>query len=172
MRLWVNTAATVIDPQRTRVTTLDWAGVADELGYDRLILATGAVPQRPPIKNLDSLGPAQGVHVLHTMAVTFAVLATLHRRQARTAAIVGAGYIGLEMAEALRTRGLTVTVLEQLPQVLSTVDPELGDRVAAELRRHGVTVRTDTRSKPSRPRTTTWLCSATSSNCGRGWSWS
>ena len=172
MRLWVNTAATVIDPQRTRVTTLDWAGVADELGYDRLILATGAVPQRPPIKNLDSLGPAQGVHVLPTMAVTFAVLATLHRRQARTAAIVGAGYIGLEMAEALRTRGLTVTVLEQLPQVLSTVDPELGDRVAAELRRHGVTVRTDTRSKPSRPRTTTWLCSATSSNCGRGWSWS
>lgn len=86
MRLRLNTAATAIDPQRKRVTTRDAAGAAGatgELSYDRLVVATGAVPQRPPIKNLDSFGPGQGVHVLHTMADTFAVMNTLHRRQPR-----------------------------------------------------------------------------------------
>ena len=68
--------------------------------------------------------------------------------------IVGAGYIGLEMAEALHARGLTVTVVEQLPNVLPTVDPELGALVRAELERHGVesltgtTVNCDRTSRP------------------------
>ena len=56
--------------------------------------------------------------------------------------IVGAGYIGLEMAEALHARGLAVTVVEQLPEVLPTVDPELGALVRAELERHDVRVLT------------------------------
>jgi NADPH-dependent 2,4-dienoyl-CoA reductase/sulfur reductase-like enzyme len=51
MKLRLNTAATAIDPQRKRVITRDAAGVAGGQSYDRLILATGAVPQRPPIKN-------------------------------------------------------------------------------------------------------------------------
>ena len=54
--------------------------------------------------------------------------------------IVGADYIGLEMAEALRARGLHVTVLEQLPTVLPTVDPQFGSLVRAELERNGVDV--------------------------------
>jgi NADPH-dependent 2,4-dienoyl-CoA reductase/sulfur reductase-like enzyme len=63
----------------------------------------------------------------------------------RRAVIVGAGYIGLEMAEGLRTRGLEVTQLEQLPEVLPTVDPELGAVVHDELVRNGVDVRCGTR---------------------------
>ena len=54
--------------------------------------------------------------------------------------IVGAGYIGLEMAEGLAARGLTVTQFEQLPEVLPTVDPSLGALVNAELTAHGVDV--------------------------------
>ncbi|MCE6995479.1 FAD-dependent oxidoreductase [Saccharothrix sp. S26] len=57
---------------------------------------------------------------------------------------MGAGYIGLEMTEALHARGLRVTVVERLPQVLPTVDPELGALVSDELRAHNVDVRTDT----------------------------
>jgi NADPH-dependent 2,4-dienoyl-CoA reductase/sulfur reductase-like enzyme len=60
-------------------------------------------------------------------------------RDAKSAVIVGAGYIGMEMAEALTARGLRVTVIEQLPQVLPrTLDRELADRVTAELDRHDV----------------------------------
>ncbi len=70
---------------------------------------------------------------------------TLQNRQARRAVIVGAGSIGLEMAEALTTTGLAVTQVEQLPEVLPTVDPELGALVHAELRRREVNVLCSTR---------------------------
>jgi NADPH-dependent 2,4-dienoyl-CoA reductase/sulfur reductase-like enzyme len=78
------------------------------------------------------------------MTDTFAVTRTLGRGAGRTV-IVGAGYIGLEMAEALRRRGLEVTVVEQLGQVLPrTLDSELAGLVRAELERNGVTVACDT----------------------------
>lgn len=77
------------------------------------------------------------------MGDTFALTSTLDRGPA-SALIVGAGYIGLEMAEALHCRGLRVTVVEQLPQVLPTVDPDLAALVGDELARHEVDVRTGT----------------------------
>jgi NADPH-dependent 2,4-dienoyl-CoA reductase/sulfur reductase-like enzyme len=76
---------------------------------------------------------------------TFALTQTLERPGILRAVIVGAGYIGLEMAEGLTTRGLKVTQIEQLPEVLPTVDPELGALVHTELKAHGVTVACDTR---------------------------
>jgi NADPH-dependent 2,4-dienoyl-CoA reductase/sulfur reductase-like enzyme len=107
------------------------------------MIGTGAVPVLPPISGLagpGGLGPADGVHLLHSMDDTFAVMRTLEETAPASAVIVGAGYIGLEMADALTTRGLRVTQLEQLPQVLPTVDPALGALVAAELAAHGVEV--------------------------------
>ena len=95
-------------------------------GYDKLIVGTGAVPVRPPISGVagpGALGPADGVHLLHSMGDTFAVMATLEQAAPASAVIVGAGYIGLEMADALTVRGLQVTQMEQLPEVLPTVDP-------------------------------------------------
>jgi NADPH-dependent 2,4-dienoyl-CoA reductase/sulfur reductase-like enzyme len=86
-----------------------------QLDYDRLVIGTGAVPVRPPIDGLD----LDGVHVLHTMGDTF----TLHHALtsgARSAVIVGGGYIGLEMAEAFTARGLGVTLVEQAPAVMPT----------------------------------------------------
>ena len=85
------------------------------------------------------------MHLLHTMGDTFALMRTLQNRQVRRAVIVGAGYVGLEMAEALTTCGLAVTQVEQLPEVLPTVDPELGALVRAELHRHDVNVQCNTR---------------------------
>ena len=84
------------------------------------------------------------MHLLHSMDDTFAVMRTLEERAPDSAVIVGAGYIGLEMAEALTARGLAVTQIEQLPEVLPTVDPDLGALVRAQLEMHGVTVLTGT----------------------------
>ncbi|MFI5287792.1 MAG: FAD-dependent oxidoreductase [Candidatus Dormibacteria bacterium] len=144
MRLHLHTTAERIDPGAREVHVREVAGTSRVIEYDALVIGTGALPIRPPIDGLDHLGPDDGVHVVHSMGDTFGVMSTLTAVAPRTAVIIGAGYLGLEMAEALTVRGLHVTQVEQLPQVLPTVDPELGGDVAAELRAHGVEVVTDT----------------------------
>jgi NADPH-dependent 2,4-dienoyl-CoA reductase/sulfur reductase-like enzyme len=143
--LLLDHTATAIDPASQTVTVAAPGARSQALGYDRLIIGTGATALRPPITGLDSLGPADGVHLLHTMTDTFALTSSIEKRAAASAVIIGAGYIGLEMAEALTRRGLAVTVIEQLGQVLPrTLDPELAQEIQAELGRHGVDVRTGT----------------------------
>ena len=78
------------------------------------------------------------------MGDTFALMRTLEDTAPATAVIVGAGYIGLEMADALVTRGLAVIHMEQLPEVLPTVDPGLGTLVHDQLTGRGVEVLTGT----------------------------
>jgi NADPH-dependent 2,4-dienoyl-CoA reductase/sulfur reductase-like enzyme len=147
MRLRPDTTARRIDvPGRKLLVTSADRG-EEVLGYDKLIVGTGAVPVRPPIAGLagpGALGPGDGVHLLHSMGDTFAVMATLEQAAPTSAVIVGAGYIGLEMADTLTIRGLHVTQMEQLPEVLPTVDPELGALVHAELAARGAEVLTGT----------------------------
>jgi NADPH-dependent 2,4-dienoyl-CoA reductase/sulfur reductase-like enzyme len=138
LRLLLDHTAHAIDPAGKQVTVASQHGGKRQLGYDRLVIATGAVPVRPPIDGLD----LDGVHLLHTMADTFALHHAL-TAGARSAVIVGGGYIGLEMAEAFCARGLTVTLVEQAPTVMPTVDPELGGLLGQELGRHGVRVVND-----------------------------
>ena len=144
MRLRLDTTARRIDVagRKLLVTTPD--GHEELLAYDKLVIGTGAVPVRPPIGGLDTLGPDDGVHLLHSMGDTFAVMRTLEDKAPATAVIVGAGYIGLEMADALTTRGLHVIQMEQLPEVLPTVDPPLGALVHGQLADRGVEVLTGT----------------------------
>ena len=78
------------------------------------------------------------------MGDTLALDRTLTGHQPGSALIVGDGYVGLEMAEALTGRGIAVTQVETLPEVLPTVDPQLGGLIRAELTRCGVTVHTHT----------------------------
>lgn len=147
MRVLTDTRATRINVGEHTLDVLDPTGAPTELSYDALIVGTGAVSARPPITGLtgpDALGPKDGVHLLHSMGDTFAVMESLEQRQPATAVIIGAGYIGLEMAEGLTTRGIAVTQIEALPEVLPTVDPELGALVHDELERHGVQVLTNT----------------------------
>jgi NADPH-dependent 2,4-dienoyl-CoA reductase/sulfur reductase-like enzyme len=147
MRLRVDTTARRIDVPGRKLQVSTPGGGEELLGYDKLVIGTGAVPVRPPISGLagpGALGPADGVHLLHSMGDTFAVMATLEQAAPASAVIVGGGYIGLEMADALTVRGLAVTQMEQLPEVLPTVDSELGALVHTELTSRDVQVLTGT----------------------------
>jgi NADPH-dependent 2,4-dienoyl-CoA reductase/sulfur reductase-like enzyme len=147
MRLRLDTTARRIDVPGRKLLVTTAEGGEELVGYDKLVIGTGAVPVRPPITGLsgpDALGPADGVHLLHSMGDTFAVMRTLEQAAPASAIIVGAGYIGLEMADALTVRGMRVTQMEQLGEVLPTVDPQLGALVHAELAGHGVEVLTGT----------------------------
>ncbi len=159
MRLRLDTTARRIDAGARKLLISSADSGEELLSYDKLMVGTGAVPVRPPIGGLsgpDVLDAADGVHLLHSMGDTFAVMRTLEQAAPASAVIVGAGYIGLEMADALTTRGLSVTQMEQLPEVLPTVDPELGAVVHAELVARGVevltgtTVREISRARPGR----------------------
>jgi NADPH-dependent 2,4-dienoyl-CoA reductase/sulfur reductase-like enzyme len=146
MKLRLDTYATDIDVAGQRLAVRNPDGSSDFIAYDELIVGTGAVPVTPPIEGLggeDGLGAADGVHLLHSMGDTFALTESLRRIQPKTALIVGAGYVGLEMAEGLTTRGIQVTQVEMLPEVLPTVEVELGALVHEELVKHGVNVHTD-----------------------------
>jgi NADPH-dependent 2,4-dienoyl-CoA reductase/sulfur reductase-like enzyme len=137
LRLLLDHTAHTIDPAAKQVTVTSQDGER-QLGYDQLVIATGAVPVRPPIDGLD----LPGVHVLHTMGDTFALHQALDA-EVGSAVIVGGGYIGLEMAEAFAARGLEVTLVEQAPAVMPTVDHELDQLLGRELRRHGLKVVND-----------------------------
>jgi NADPH-dependent 2,4-dienoyl-CoA reductase/sulfur reductase-like enzyme len=112
------------------------AGTALQLPYDRLVIATGATPRRPTVDGLDQ----EGVFFLHSMESSFAFQRFLTSHRPRRVAIIGGGYIGLEMAEALTHSGLRVTLLQRGATVLSTVDASIGSRVRATLERHRVMV--------------------------------
>jgi len=147
MRVRLRTVATKIDVAESALHMIDDTGTEELVHYDQLVVGTGALPVRPPIDGLAgpiALGPDDGVHLLHSMGDTFELMRTLEERRPASAVIVGAGYIGLEMAESLTTRGISVTHLEQLDEVLPTVDPSLGAMVSTELAANGVTVMTGT----------------------------
>ena len=105
-----------------RAVSLVHAGAETTMRYDRLVIATGASPVRPDLPGTT----LEGVFLLHTMDDSFAVHRFLKERNPRTAILVGAGYIGLEMADALTQRGIDVTLLCRADTVLPTVDPALG----------------------------------------------
>lgn len=146
MRLRLKTLATGIDVDQRRLAVRDHEGES-EIAYDELIVGTGALPSFAGISGLGDLGPEDGVHVIHSMGDTFALDAHLARRAPSSAVIIGAGYVGLEMAEGFRARGMRVTQLQRGPEVLSTLDPQLAVLVHEELVEHGVDVHTNTTVK-------------------------
>jgi NADPH-dependent 2,4-dienoyl-CoA reductase/sulfur reductase-like enzyme len=109
------------------------------LGFDQLVLGTGAVPVRPDIAGFD----APGVYGVQTLDDGEAVRAAVAADGASRAVVVGGGYIGLEMAEAFVERGLEVTVVEAAPQPMSTLDPDVGALVAEAVRDLGITLHSD-----------------------------
>lgn len=103
--------------------------------YDRLVLSPGATPVVPPITGLAT---AENVHVLRNIPDLDGLMTGLKADQ--PALVVGGGYIGLEVAEALTKRGVAVTVVEQADHVLPALDTEMAAFVENELRQHGVRV--------------------------------
>jgi NADPH-dependent 2,4-dienoyl-CoA reductase/sulfur reductase-like enzyme len=124
-----------IDTDARTVTVRDLdAGEESEHGYDQLLIATGATPVRPPVPGID----ADGVFGVQTLDHGQQVLDALEARDPRRAVVIGAGYIGIEMAEAMLLRGLEVHVVEMASRPMSTLDPELGELIADAMRRMGM----------------------------------
>lgn len=106
--------------------------------YDSLVISTGGVSVRPNLPGID----IPGVFFLRWMADSFAFQEYLTVRRPASIVIIGAGYIGMEMADAMSRRGLSVSIVEFTPSVLTTFDPVLGGIVREELEKHGVRVYT------------------------------
>ncbi len=147
IRLLLEHRATRLDPDARVVEVQGPDGVLEQLAYDKLLLGTGAASIQPSLPGID----LPGVFPLRWIGDALGLAAFLDERRPRRALIIGGGYIGMEMAEALTHRGLEVTVVEATPSVMTTLDPDLGERVAAELGRHGVEVLTDTRVESIEP---------------------
>ncbi len=129
-------AATSIDTKARRVSIGSGTGVA-QVSYGRLLIATGA---RAVMPSIPGLADTPGVFALKTIADADGIVARLP--VARRAVVIGSGFIGLEAAQALVRRGLTVTVVETLGQVLpQMLDAEMAALVESRLRDHGVDVR-------------------------------
>lgn len=131
---------TGIDLPARAVTVHDLdRGTSFALTYDALVLATGATAVRPPIPGIER------AHTLRDVADTdqlVAAVAGADDEPPRTAVVLGAGFVGLELAENLLLRGLDVTVVEATDQVLAPLDVEMAAIVADHLQQHGVRVRT------------------------------
>jgi NADPH-dependent 2,4-dienoyl-CoA reductase/sulfur reductase-like enzyme len=136
INLLLNHTATTVDAANKSVKVVNQQGQEQWLSYDKLVIGTGAISVQPRVKGMD----IRGVFLLHSMDDTFAVHQYLTTRQPQHAVIVGGGYIGLEMADALTHRGIAVTVVEHSPTVMKTVDPSLGQMIAEKLQQHEIEV--------------------------------
>lgn len=125
-----------IDLQQKTLSVAGATGAAGSVSYDQLVIATGAVPVRPEFEGSD----LPGVCELHTMEDSFKVKKHLQQLGAKSAIIVGAGYIGVEMADALSHLRMEVTLVGRSRVVFPSVDPEFGVLIEDGLRRHGVEV--------------------------------
>lgn len=121
--------------RRVRARDLD-SGTESWTSYDKLVIATGARPIRPDLPGMD----APGVHGVQTLDDGQALLDTLTRARGRRAVVVGAGYIGVEMAEALINRGYEVTVVNRGSEPMSTLDPDMGRLVHQAMEGLGITM--------------------------------
>lgn len=128
-----------IDREKQEVTikSLQSGEVYTE-NYDNLILSPGAAPVRPPIPGIES----ERVQTLRNLEDMDRIIETLGTET--RVAVIGGGYIGLEMAEALRRRKLPTTLIELAPQVMGPADPEMASVLHQELRLFGVDLKLDT----------------------------
>lgn len=131
----IHSNVTAIHPDTKTVSVHDTQNnrVYEE-SYDSLVLSPGAEPVRPPIEGIQS----ERVFTLRSIPDTFAIKEFIEKKHARSAAIVGGGFIGIEMAENLKRAGLEVTLIEMADQVIAPVDYDIACEVHAHLQEKGV----------------------------------
>jgi NADPH-dependent 2,4-dienoyl-CoA reductase/sulfur reductase-like enzyme/rhodanese-related sulfurtransferase len=135
IRVELQHEVTAVDVAGKRVNVVDVrSGVSRWVPYDRLVIATGGRPVMPPIQGIGS----PGVFPMTTVPEAQATREWIQRHEARSAVVVGAGYIGLEAVEAMLNLGLKVDLVEKLNQVLPLLDPEMVAPVATHLAAKGV----------------------------------
>ena len=136
--LRMRSEATALDMDRREVEVRDHDGGSTyRLGFDHLVLATGARPRRPDVPGAD----ADGIHGVQTLDDGQRLIDEL-AGSPRRAVVVGGGYIGVEMAEAMVNRGLAVTVLTRSREPMATLDPDMGRQVHEAMEGLGIDVRT------------------------------
>jgi len=131
----VHHRVTAIDLQKRAVRVVNLGtGKTLEERFDHLLIATGASIILPKIPGLN----ARGVYTLSTLQSGIALREAMDQAGPQRIVLVGAGYIGLEMAENFIQRGFQVSIVEQAPQVMRTIDEDLAALLAAELKKNGV----------------------------------
>ncbi|AFW91384.1 NADH dehydrogenase [Lactococcus cremoris subsp. cremoris UC509.9] len=135
-----NSEVTAIDSKEKKITVLS-NGKSYFESYDKLILSPGAKPFVPQIKGLDL---ENNVFTLRNIPDVDKIMAQLKEKAPKKATIIGAGFIGIEMAENLAKRGIAVTIVEKAPHVLPTLDREMAAYVNEELIKNNVSVMTNT----------------------------
>lgn len=135
-----------LDARRIEVRALDQQRTL-HLGFDLLHIATGSRPLRPDLPGID--GPA--IYGVQTLDDAEVLLQAIREQPRRHVTVVGAGYIGLEMAEAFVRRGARVTLVDGGPLPMRTFDPDMGARIATAVRRFGIELRCNTKVEGFEP---------------------
>ncbi|MGZ4734796.1 MAG: FAD-dependent oxidoreductase [Acidimicrobiia bacterium] len=140
--VWMRHEVEAIDVKAGTVTVRDLDAAPGSAGaivesYDQLVIATGATPTLPPIPGID----AKGVYGVQTLDDGIILRRVVDDEAPKHVVVVGSGYIGIEMAEALLLRGLSVTMICPQSAPMATLDEDMGDLVADALRDLGVDLR-------------------------------
>lgn len=131
----VRNEVTRINPQEKTVTVTSDKGEYEE-SYDELIIATGSSPLTPPIEGINT----QGIYTLWNVDDVDKIRSVVDEAKPKTAAVIGGGFIGLEMAENLHARGITVSIIEAQNQVMAPVDYEMASILHEHLDVSGVSL--------------------------------
>jgi len=135
------TTATKIDRENKKVIVVSKNGVESSLDYDKLAIATGAKPVKPPIPGIN----LNNIYSLHGVEDAEGIKEKLSKNKAIDAVIVGGGLIGVEVAEAITESGGRVTIVEMLPQILPMLDPEIAALTEKHFEAKGVRIMTSTK---------------------------
>lgn len=137
LEIHTRTEVTALHPAEKMVTVKDLTtGESRQERYDALVLSPGASPVVPPLEGLDTA--QDRIFTIRNIADVDALKGFMDTNAPKKAVVVGGGFIGLEMAENLRHKGLDVHLVEAADQVMAPLDPEMATLVAAELRKNGV----------------------------------
>ncbi|MBI4618950.1 MAG: FAD-dependent oxidoreductase [Desulfobacterales bacterium] len=137
IQVHTNHRVTKIDPQNNQITVFDLKGRKEIVQYyDKLIIATGAKPIVPPLPGVN----LSRIYTIKTVEDASSIKDYIGRKQTKKAIIIGAGLIGLEMAESLVSQGLEVTIVEMMNQVLPPLDEDMAYLIEKHLIEKGVNV--------------------------------
>ena len=131
----IRSEAVKINKDKRTVTVNSPDGQYEE-SYDELIIATGSSPLRPPIPGIDG----DGIYSLWNVNDVDKIRGIVDRDKPKTAAVIGGGFIGLEMAENLHARGIKVSIIEALNQVMAPVDYEMAKLLHENMDMNGVSL--------------------------------
>jgi len=129
-----------LDTQTIKTRNVD-TGTPGEEAFDHLVIATGAEPIRPYLPGTEAVG----IFGVQTLDDGGSVIDHLNERTPKRVVVVGGGYIGIEMAEAMAKRGIGVTVVDQAKEPMATLDPDMGRMVHEAMEGMGIDVRTESR---------------------------